>query len=353
MPNRDSIMGRRRVGRRRPPRSHRAPLERLKSLSGTQRLLAVTMGVAMLIGTAAVAQTTLVGNRSSWWWWWNRPRPPVCVSQTAPATPTVAAPAAGANVDAADAHDHSADAQAPAAAASGQAQSSSRRRGNNCPTPTPTAQPPQTTDPAPPSETTPPSQPGTPPPTTSGPVVQPAEPGKSCENSTLPVHEGLQSGNLCVAVDRGEVPTAENAPSLLIVSAPQQIAVNTPFEIVISTRNLVRDFFKPAASGGYYANRSFLNEEGIIHGHVHTAIRPLATTETAPDAAPVPVFFKATEDGLGGRAPDTFVVQVPGIATPGLYQIASWCGDASHGVPMAQRANQTPAFDAVRITVTG
>jgi hypothetical protein len=183
-------------------------------------------------------------------------------------------------------------------------------------------------------------------------VVQPPEPGKSCENSTLPVHEGLQAGNLCVAVDRGEVPTAENSPSLLIVEVPQQIGVNQPFEIVISTRNLVRDFFKPAASGGYYANRSFLNEEGILHGHVHTAIRPLQTTDAAPDAAPVPTFFKATEDGLGSRAPDTFVVQVPGIATPGLYQIASWCGDASHGVPMAQRANQTPCFDATRITVT-
>jgi hypothetical protein len=307
-------------------------------------MLALAMGVAMLIGTAAVAQTTLVGHRSSWWWWWNRPRPPVCIT-SAPATPTEAVPAA-----AADPHDHSADAAQAPAAASDQAQSSNRRRGNNnctTPTPTPTTQP---TEPAPPSETTAPS---TPPPTTSGPVVQPPEPGPSCDNSTLPVHEGLQNGNLCVAVDRGEVPTAENAPSLLIVSAPQQIAVNTPFEIVISTRNVVRDFFKPAASGGYYANRSFLTEEGIIHGHVHTAIRPLLTTETAPDAAPVPVFFKATEDGLGGRDPDTFVVQVPGIATPGLYQIASWCGDASHGVPMAQRANQTPAFDAVRLIVTG
>jgi len=43
---------------------------------------------------------------------------------------------------------------------------------------------------------------------------------------------------------------------------------------------------------------------------------------------------------------------VPGIATPGVYKITSWAGDASHAVPMSQRANQTPAVDSVRLIVT-
>ena len=340
---------RHRSGRRPAGHGSRRHLERLRHLNTSQRILALAMGMAVLIGTVAVAQVSLVGNRGPWGWWWGRPRPPVCVTSvppptTAPAPPATAPPSAGAN---AAAHDHS---DGPASAsASDQGRSDRRRGNNNCTTPTPTSQPSQPSSPAQPSA---PSQPSSPAPgPSSAPVIQPADPGQSCENSNLPVHEGFQNGNLCVAVERGEVPTAENAPSLLIVSAPQQVAVNTPFEIVISTRNIVRNFFKPAASGGYYDSRSFLNAEGILHGHVHTAIRPLLTAETAPDAAPVPIFFRATEDGLGGREPDTFVVQVPGIATPGLYQIASWCGDASHGVPMAQRANQTPAFDAVRITV--
>jgi hypothetical protein len=189
-------------------------------------------------------------------------------------------------------------------------------------------------------------------PTTPAPVVQADAPGKSCDNSLMEVHDGFQNGNRCVAVDRGEVPVAENSPSLLIVSAPRIIRINRPFEIRISTRNLVRNFFQPAGTGGYFNNRSMLNEEGIVEGHVHTSIRPLPSTRVAPDAAPVPTFFKATEDGLGGRTPDTFVVQVPGIATPGIYQITSWCGDASHGVPMNQRANQNPCVDVVRLIVT-
>jgi hypothetical protein len=183
-------------------------------------------------------------------------------------------------------------------------------------------------------------------------VVQPENPGTSCDNSDLPLHDGFQNGNRCVAVDRGEVAVAENSPSLLIASSPLRVRANRPFEIRVSTRNLVRDFFLPAAQGGYYKARSFLTADGLVRGHVHTAIRPLTSTRTAPDAAPVPTFFAATEDGRGGRAPDTFVVKVPGIANPGIYQIASWCGDASHGVPMGQRANQTPCFDAVRLTVT-
>jgi hypothetical protein len=42
---------------------------------------------------------------------------------------------------------------------------------------------------------------------------------------------------------------------------------------------------------------------------------------------------------------------VAGLNTPGTAQCASWAGDGSHRVPMMQRANQTPAFDVVRIQV--
>jgi len=189
-------------------------------------------------------------------------------------------------------------------------------------------------------------------PSANPPVVQPDSPGTSCENSNLPLHDGFQNGNRCVVTDRGEVPTAENAPSLLIVSSPFRVRVNQPFEIRVSTRNLIRDFFLPAGAGGYYATRDFLSEDGITHGHVHTSIIPLSTTRSAPDVTAVPTFFLATEDGKGGKTPDTFVVRVPGIATPGLYKVTSWCGAASHAVPMAQRANQTVCVDSVRLVVT-
>ena len=37
--------------------------------------------------------------------------------------------------------------------------------------------------------------------------------------------------------------------------------------------------------------------------------------------------------------------------TRGIAQCAVWAGDGSHRIPMMERANQTPAFDAVRILV--
>ena len=299
-----------------------------------RRLIAVLIGLTLLGGTVAVATISSAHTRG-------QPAAANCTTAPAPPPATTAVPPteeppateAAAPADAAapanDAHQHDGANTTGQQVAAGQAaaQSNGRRGTNGACTPTgsPTANPP---------------------------VVQPDSPGGSCDNSNLPLHDGFQNGNRCVATARGEVPAAENAPSLLIVSSPFRVRVNQPFEIRVSTRNLVRDFFLPAGTGGYYITRSFLTEDGIVHGHVHSSIIPLSTTRSAPDVSAVPTFFLATEDGKGSKTPDTFVVRVPGIAAPGLYKITSWCGDASHGIPMAQRANQTPCTDSVRLVVT-
>ncbi|GAA3343330.1 hypothetical protein GCM10020358_42060 [Amorphoplanes nipponensis] len=174
----------------------------------------------------------------------------------------------------------------------------------------------------------------------------------SCDTSQLTAHDGFQNGNRCVSTEFGEVGAQENNPSLLITEAPTQVAPNTPFTLKVSTRNLIRDRFLAAGQGGYYVESSVL-QGGIVRGHFHTACRMLASTNEAPDPAPVPAFFVATEDKQGGRAPDTVTIQVAGLPTEGTAQCASWAGDGSHRIPMMQRANQTPAFDAVRIEVGG
>jgi hypothetical protein len=128
--------------------------------------------------------------------------------------------------------------------------------------------------------------------------------------------------------------------------------VNTPFTLKVSTRNLIRDRFLAAGKGGYYVESSVL-KDGLVRGHFHTACRMLTTTNSAPAPEPVPAFFVATEDSKGGATPDEVSIQVPGLPTAGLAQCASWAGDGSHRIPMMERANQTPALDAVRITVGG
>ncbi|MFV2012262.1 MULTISPECIES: hypothetical protein [unclassified Micromonospora] len=173
----------------------------------------------------------------------------------------------------------------------------------------------------------------------------------SCDDSNLDDHDGFQVGNRCIDTQFGEVGAAANNPSLLITEFPDEVGVEEPFTIQVSTRNLVRDRFLPAAQGGYYVESSLLDEQGLTRGHFHTACRMLQSTEVAPDPAPAPEFFVATEDGGGGREPDQITIQVSGMPQSGTAQCSVWAGDGSHRLPMSERANQTPAFDSVRITV--
>ncbi|WBB95310.1 MULTISPECIES: hypothetical protein [unclassified Solwaraspora] len=173
----------------------------------------------------------------------------------------------------------------------------------------------------------------------------------SCDDSNLDDHDGFQVGNRCIDTQFGEVGAAANNPSLLITEFPDEVGVDEPFTIRVSTRNLVRDRFLPAAQGGYYVESSLLDEQGLTRGHFHTACRMLQSTEVAPDPAPAPEFFVATEDGGGGREPDQITIQVSGMPQSGTAQCSVWAGDGSHRLPMSERANQTPAFDSVRIEV--
>jgi hypothetical protein len=172
----------------------------------------------------------------------------------------------------------------------------------------------------------------------------------SCDTSNLAPHDGFQLGSKCVSTEFGEVGEAQNNPSLLITRAPRSVGVNQPFTLRVSTRNLIRDRFLAAGKGGYYVESSVLRD-GLVRGHFHTACRMLENTNAAPAPDPVPAFFVATEDSKGGAAPDSVDIQVPGMPTAGTAQCASWAGDGSHRIPMMVRANQTPAFDVVRITV--
>jgi hypothetical protein len=175
--------------------------------------------------------------------------------------------------------------------------------------------------------------------------------GTDCTNSELEPHDGFQEAPRCVSTSFGEVASEDKSPSLLITEAPQAVPAQQEFTISVSTRNLVRDRFLGAAAGGYYKESSFLDGSGLQRGHFHTACRMLESLDTAPDAAPEPEFFLATQDNRGGAEADTVKITVDGMPERGTAQCAVWAGDGSHRLPMMQRANQTPAFDVVRITV--
>ncbi|MEU8126984.1 hypothetical protein AB0B68_07195 [Micromonospora sp. NPDC049049] len=172
-----------------------------------------------------------------------------------------------------------------------------------------------------------------------------------CDESRLEPHNGFQNGNRCVSTEFGEVGAAANNPSLLITQFPDQVGQNQPFTLRVSTRNLVRDRFLAAGQGGYYVESSLLNDQGLVRGHFHTACRMLDSLTAPPEPQEVPAFFVATEDGRGGAQPDEVTIQIPGLPESGTAQCSVWAGDGSHRLPMMERANQTPAFDSVRIDV--
>ncbi|MEV4662880.1 hypothetical protein AB0J85_13110 [Micromonospora echinofusca] len=172
-----------------------------------------------------------------------------------------------------------------------------------------------------------------------------------CDDSRLQPHDGFQNGNRCVSTAFGEVGAAANNPSLLITEFPERVNANQPFTLRVSTRNLVRDRFLAAGQGGYYVESSLLDDQGLVRGHFHTACRMLGSLRQPPEPQEVPAFFVATEDSRGGAEPDDVTIQIPGLPGSGTAQCAVWAGDGSHRVPMMERANQTPAFDVVRIEV--
>jgi hypothetical protein len=178
--------------------------------------------------------------------------------------------------------------------------------------------------------------------------------GTDCSKSKLQGHTGFQDGNRCVNVAHGEVPDQDHAASVLFVGAPRAVQANQAFVLKISSRNIQRDRFLAAKNGGYYREISVLvadgPNKGIVRGHLHVACEKLARLDQAPDRAPVPAFFVAVEDKAGGVTPDIVSVNVPGLAA-GFYSCGVWAGDASHRSPMAQRANQRTAFDAIRLVV--
>src|SRR6266511_394231 len=168
---------------------------------------------------------------------------------------------------------------------------------------------------------------------------------KACGDSPLTVNDGFQKGNTCVAVDSGEV--SDKTPAVLITRAPRRVAAGQDFQISISSRNVVRDRFLAAATGGYYAERSVLNPQGIQRGHSHVWVQDIGSGRTAPDADAAPLdFFKAVEDNGDGD----FTLTITAL-TAGNKKLCVNDADGSHRTAMTKAAKLAMPYDCVRLFV--
>ncbi|HEV8653530.1 MAG TPA: hypothetical protein VG276_30065 [Actinomycetes bacterium] len=209
----------------------------------------------------------------------------------------------------------------------------------------PTTSPPSPGDPTP--STTAPSTAGGPP--TTAAAQPPATLATSCSDSALPPHDGFEQAPRCVATDAGEVPTA--TPAVLLARFPRQPRAGQPFQVTISTRNLVRDRFLKAAEGGYYREMSVLDPAGIVRGHLHLYVQALRDGASVPDADTTPLeFFRAVEDGGGGAGLSRVSVSVNAL-TAGPKRLCVTMGDGSHRVPLMRAAKLAAGIDCVRILV--
>jgi hypothetical protein len=168
---------------------------------------------------------------------------------------------------------------------------------------------------------------------------------RSCDDSPLATNDGFQKGNTCVAVDSGEV--SDKTPTVLITRAPRAVAAGQDFQVRISSRNVVRDRFLAAATGGYYAERSVLNPQGIQRGHSHVWVQDIGSGRTAPDADVAPLdFFKAVEDNGDGD----FTLTITGLS-PGNKKLCVNDADGSHRTAMTRAAKLAMPYDCVRLFV--
>jgi len=171
----------------------------------------------------------------------------------------------------------------------------------------------------------------------------------TCTDSALPPHDGFEQAPRCVATDAGEVPTA--TPAVLLARFPRIVRAGQPFQVTLSTRNLVRDRFLKAAEGGYYREMSVLDPGGVVRGHLHLYVQALTDGASVPDADATPLeFFRAVEDGGGGAGLSRVSVSVAGL-TAGPKRLCVTMGDGSHRVPLMRAAKLAAGIDCVRIRV--
>jgi hypothetical protein len=171
----------------------------------------------------------------------------------------------------------------------------------------------------------------------------------TCTDSQLPPHDGFERAPRCVATDAGEVPLA--TPAVLISQFPRLARAGQPFQVTLTTRNLVRDRFLKAAEGGYYREMSVLDGGGVVRGHLHVYVQALGDGATVPDADATPLeFFRAVEDGGGGAGVSRVAVAVGGL-TAGPKRLCVTMGDGSHRVPLMRAAKLAAGIDCVRMFV--
>src|SRR6266498_1867887 len=168
---------------------------------------------------------------------------------------------------------------------------------------------------------------------------------KDCGDSPLTVNDGFQKGNTCVAVDSGEV--SDKTPAVLITDAPEEVAAGQDFQVAISSKNVVRDRFLAAATGGYYAERSVLNPNGVQRGHSHVWVQDIGDGQSAPNADAAPLdFFKAVEDNGDGD----FSLTITGL-NAGNKKLCVNDADGSHRTAMTKAAKLAMPYDCVRLFV--
>ena len=141
----------------------------------------------------------------------------------------------------------------------------------------------------------------------------------------------------------------------------QVAAAPVPAPAPAANASILDDFWKSLEQVKKVAAAAPPDANGIQRGHAHAACDVLRNDDVAPQPSAQPKFFKAIEDGKGGKGNTAAKVSagkdpITGkvLFRPGdMVRCSAWAGDGSHRIPMMSNAKETPALDSVRIMVRG
>ncbi|KLU81065.1 hypothetical protein MAPG_00160 [Magnaporthiopsis poae ATCC 64411] len=157
------------------------------------------------------------------------------------------------------------------------------------------------------------------------------------------ITDGLQKkGGSCSTTPMGQIPSVDKMTTVMITNPKtgEKLQARKTFNIDVQTRNLqTGSFTNPTTT--YYTAPQFLNQQGVIVGHVHVTCQNIGNLNPSqpPDAKTFAFFKGIDEAGKNGLVSAT----VEGGLPAGTFRCCTITSGSNHQpvyMPVAQRGAQ-------------
>ncbi|CAG8615946.1 2095_t:CDS:1, partial [Dentiscutata heterogama] len=172
-----------------------------------------------------------------------------------------------------------------------------------------------------------------------------------CKNSRLPPanFSSEQLTGYCSNTVLGEVPSADNLPSVLITKPDYN-------EVISLNKGVIFEFkfvnFEPGATSNidteFEKFPQAVNKDGNVIGHYHLFIQKIPSLDNVPDPR---IFAFFTPISFLPNATETYQIPVPGLTEEGIYRACTYTTAKAHQCVNVQTGNRGPIDDCIRFKV--